>query len=88
MITKEEKAGIIEQFGDTKTDSGKAEAQIAIFTKRIKDLTKHVEQFPKDNHSRRGLILLVSKRRKLLKYLQNNAITRYRKVLADLQLRK
>lgn len=88
MITKEQTTEIISKFGGTDKDSGKAEVQIAIFTQRIKHLTKHVEQFPKDNHSRRGLIMLVSKRRKLLTYLQNNNIERYRKIIADLSLRK
>lgn len=88
MITKENAAELVEKFGENAQDSGKAEVQIAIFTQRIKHLTKHMEQFPKDNHSRRGLIQLVSKRRKLLTYLQKNKIERYRQVIADLSLRK
>jgi len=88
MITKEKTVELIDKFGENGNDSGKAEVQIAIFTQRIQHLTKHMEQFPKDNHSRRGLIMLVSKRRKLLSYLQKNNIERYRKVLADLSLRK
>lgn len=88
MITKEKTAELVEKFGGTDKDSGKSEVQIAIFTQRIKHLTGHLEQFPKDNHSRRGLIMLVSKRRKLLTYLQKNQIERYRTIIADLGLRK
>ncbi len=88
MITKETKATIVTEFGDNGTDTGKSEVQIAIFTKRIQELTGHLESHKKDNATRRGLIQLVSKRRRLLNYLQKNDINRYRQVIAALKLRK
>lgn len=88
MITNEQRAEVIKKFGETPKDSGKAEVQIALLTNRINDLTKHLESFKKDNSSRRGLIKLVAKRRKLLDYLIKKDITRYRKIIADLSLRK
>lgn len=88
MITKEHKAEIVTKFGSTSADSGKPEVQVALLTARINDLTGHLENHKKDNHSRRGLIKLVSKRRKLLDYLSKKDINRYRTVLADLNLRK
>lgn len=88
MISKDLKAGIVKKFGSTAKDSGKPETQIAIMTARINDLTGHLENYKKDNSSRRGLIKLVSKRRKLLNYLAKNDITRYRTILSDLSLRK
>ncbi len=88
MIPNEQKAEIVQRFGSTPKDSGRAETQIAIMTARINDLTGHLENFKKDNSSRRGLIKLVSKRRKLLNYLAKNDITRYRTILSDLSLRK
>ncbi len=88
MITKEEKAGIIEKFGGETKNSGKAEVQIALLTARINDITQHLLSHKKDNHSRRGLIKLVSKRRKLLDYLIKTDIERYRAILKALKLRK
>lgn len=88
MINKEQKAEIVEKFGATANDSGKSEVQVAILTARINDLTQHLITHKKDNHSRRGLISLVSKRRTLLSYLSANDITRYRAVIAALSLRK
>ncbi len=88
MITKEIKAEIVEKYGDNNKDTGKSEVQIAIFTNRIQDLTHHLESHKKDNATRRGLILLVSKRRRLLNYLQRTDINRYRQVIAALKLRK
>ena len=88
MITNEKKAELISKFGDNASDSGKAESQIAIFTERINLLTQHLEQHKKDNHSRRGLIQLVAKRRKLLDYLAHNNIERYRQTLSALSIRK
>ncbi len=88
MITKEQTAEIIAKYGDHPKDSGKAEVQIAILTKRIAHLTKHLETRKKDHHTRRGLIMLVGKRRKLLNYLIKTDIMRYRKIIADLSLRK
>lgn len=88
MITKEKTAELIAKFGDNPKDSGKAEVQIAILTTRIANLTKHLETRKKDNHTRRGLIMLVSKRRKLLNYLVKTDIERYRNIIAALELRK
>ena len=88
MILKEQKAEIIEKHGASAKDTGKPEVQIALLTARINDLTGHLEGHKKDNSSRRGLIKLVSKRRKLLSFLAKKDITRYRQVLAALSLRK
>jgi small subunit ribosomal protein S15 len=70
------------------TDTGSAESQIALFTHRINALTAHLNTNKKDHSTRRGLLMLVGKRKKLLSYLQRNDITRYRAILADLNLRK
>lgn len=88
MILQEQKAEIIEKYGANKQDSGKSEVQIAILTARINDLTGHLIKNKKDHHTRRGLIKMVSKRRRLLNYLAKNDISRYRQVLSDLSLRK
>lgn len=88
MLNSEVKSELVSKFGSNANDTGKSEVQIAIFTERIKELTDHVNKHKKDNHTRRGLISLVAKRRKLLDYLANNDITRYRKVIAELGLRK
>lgn len=87
-LTKEHKAEIIKQFGDAVTNTGKAEVQVALFSRRITELTGHLQQHPKDKHSRRGLMMLVGKRKSVLNYLKNVDIERYRKVIADLDLRK
>ncbi len=88
MIDNQKKQHLVERYGNNINDSGKAEVQIAIFTERIKDLTGHLLTHKKDNHSRRGLIKMVSKRRKLLDYLTKKDINRYRKIIVDLSLRK
>jgi small subunit ribosomal protein S15 len=88
MILSDRKQELVQKFGDNPKDSGRPEVQIAIFTDRINDLTRHVDTHKKDHHTRRGLINLVSKRRRLLNYLMKKDINRYRKVLADLSLRK
>ncbi len=87
-ITKEEKNKVFEQYGSNKADTGSAESQIALFTTRITNLTEHLKTNKKDYSSRRGLLQLVGKRRKLLKYLQNTDIERYRTILTKLDLRK
>ncbi len=87
-VTKEDKAEIVSKFGKNGKDSGTPEVQIAILTARINDLAPHFEQFKKDHHSRVGLLKMVGKRRRLLDYLQRKDIERYRKVIADLQIRK
>ncbi|MDQ1265314.1 MAG: small subunit ribosomal protein [Bacteroidota bacterium] len=88
MVSKEQKANVIKKFGVDDKDTGKSEVQIALLTSRIIDLSSHLDTHKKDNHSRRGLISLVSKRRKLLDYLAKKDISRYRAILASLSLRK
>lgn len=88
MLDSQVKSELVNKFGANSKDTGKTEVQIAIFTERIKELTDHVNKNKKDNHTRRGLINLVSKRRKLLDYLANNDIQRYRSIIANLGLRK
>jgi small subunit ribosomal protein S15 len=87
-VTKEDKLEIVKKFGENEKDTGKPEVQIAILTARINHLTKHFSEHKKDHASRRGLMKMVGKRRKLLKYLAKNDIERYRAVLKELNLRK
>lgn len=87
-LTKEQKAEIIKKYGKTAQDTGTPEVQIALLTARINDLTPHFDKFKKDHHSRVGLLRMVGKRRRLLDYLQEKDIERYRKLIADLQIRK
>lgn len=87
-MTQEEKLEIIKKFGKDEKDSGKAEVQIALITKRINDLTGHFDAHKKDHHSRRGLMMLVGKRRKLLDYLIKKDISRYRTIIKELNIRK
>jgi len=87
-LTKENKADIIKKFGDSETDTGKTEVQIAILTERIKYLTEHLKTHKKDHHSRRGLLKLVGQRRRLLRYLTKTDIMRYRKVISELGIRR
>ena len=88
MITKERKAELIEQFGKTGSDTGTPEVQIAIFSNRISELTEHLKTHPKDHSTRRGLLKLVGKRRRLLNYLMASDISRYRSIIAELGIRK
>ena len=87
-ITKEQKAEIVTKFGKSGADTGTPEVQIALLTARINDLTPHFEKFKKDHHSRVGLLKMVGKRRRLLDYLQEKNVERYRKIIAELQIRK
>ena len=87
-LTKEMKAEVINKYGKNPTDTGTPEVQIAILTSRINDLAPHFEKAPKDHHSRVGLLRMVGKRRRLLDYLQEKNIERYRKIISDLQIRK
>lgn len=87
-MTREEKFSIIKEFGANEKDSGKAEVQIALITKRINDLTNHFDAHKKDHHSRRGLMMLVGKRRRLLDYLMKKDIGRYRDIIKKLNIRK
>ena len=88
MILKETKNEVIAANRLHETDTGSPEVQIAILTARINELNEHLKVHKKDNHSRRGLLKMVGKRRKLLVYLQNNDIERYRAIVANLGLRK
>jgi small subunit ribosomal protein S15 len=87
-LLKDEKQEIIEKFKLHDTDTGSAAIQIAIMTKRINTLNEHLKKNKKDNHSRRGLVMLVGKRKRLLEYLKNKDLEAYRKLIKDLGLRK
>jgi small subunit ribosomal protein S15 len=87
-LVRETKDRIVAEYGVKPGDTGSPEVQIALLTERIKDLTGHLKQFPKDNHSRRGLLKLVGQRRRLLAYLVKKDATRYRAVIARLGLRR
>lgn len=87
-LTKERKQEIIQKYGKTEKDSGIPEVQIALLTERINELTGHLATNKFDHHSRRGLMLMVGKRRRLLDYLIDNNIERYRKIINELNIRK
>ncbi|RMH71770.1 MAG: 30S ribosomal protein S15 [Gemmatimonadetes bacterium] len=87
-ITKERKLELRQKYGKHENDSGSPEVQIAILTERIRELTEHMKTHKKDYHSRRGLIMLVGKRRRLLDYLKRKDILRYREILGELGLRR
>lgn len=82
------KKELFKTYGGAETNTGSAEAQIAMFTKRIEFMTEHLQQFKKDYSTQRSLIMLVGKRRSLLDYLQKNDIERYRKIISSLNIRK
>ena len=88
MISKEQKAAIVAEFGKTPDDTGSTEVQVALLTARIKELTEHLKNNKQDNHSRRGLYMMVGQRRGLLDYLKKTDIERYRSLIARLNLRK
>jgi len=88
MVSTQEKQEIIRKYGANEKDTGSPEVQIALFTKRIKEITEHLRTHPKDHASRRGLILLVGKRRRLLNYLMKKDIERYRRIIKELGIRK
>jgi small subunit ribosomal protein S15 len=87
-MTKEAKAAVVKKFGKNETDSGTAEVQIALLSERIEQLTEHLKIHKKDNHTRFGLLKLVSQRKTLLGFLQHKNIARYRAVVSDLGIRK
>ncbi len=87
-ITPEEKKEIYAKYGKSGNDTGNVEAQIAVFTKRISALTEHLKSNRKDYNTQRSLIIMVGKRRKLLNYLKQIDIERYRAIIKDLGLRK
>ena len=87
-LTKEAKSQIIGEYRRGDTDTGSAEVQIAVLSTRISDLTEHLKKHTKDHHSRRGLLMLVGRRRRLLEYLKREDIARYRELIARLGLRR
>ena len=88
MMTKEKKTEIIENNRRDEKDTGSPEVQIALLTERINELTEHLKVHKKDNHSRRGLLKMVGKRRNLLNYLSKKDLNRYREIVEKLGLRK
>ncbi|MDO9473601.1 MAG: 30S ribosomal protein S15 [Caulobacter sp.] len=87
-ITLERKAALITEHGRTPNDTGSAEVQVAILTERIANLTEHFKSHKKDNHSRRGLLLMVSQRRSLLDHLKKSDVARYQAIIEKLGLRR
>jgi len=87
-LTKERKQELVEKFGENADDTGKAEVQVALLTDRINALTEHLRAHRKDHHSRRGLLMLVGRRRRFLNYLQRTDLERYRAVIRELGLRR
>lgn len=88
MVTKEQKQELVVRFGGNEANTGAAEVQIALLTARINDLQGHFKANPKDHASNRGLLKMVGQRRRLLKYVKNTDIEKYRKLIAELGLRK
>lgn len=87
-LTKEKKAELVKKFGKDANDTGSIEVQVAILTEEINTLTEHLKEHIHDHHSRRGLLKKVGQRRSLLNYLIKNDVTRYRKLIKELNLRK
>ena len=88
MLKTSKKSKIIKEHKVHDKDTGSSDVQVAILTKQIKELTKHLKKHPKDNHSRLGLLKMIAKRRKLLDYLLNNDEKRYKRVIKKLGLKK
>ena len=87
MITKERKAELVKQYGKDEHDTGSAAVQVAILTDRIRELTEHMKTHKKDFHTRRGLLMLVGKRRRLLSYIKKGDIEAYRSLIKSLGIR-
>jgi len=87
-VTKERIEILTKEFGKNENNSGATETQIAIFTERIRNITTHLKQNKKDHSGRRGLVILVSKRRRLLDYLRKNNVDGYKNILEKLKIRK
>jgi small subunit ribosomal protein S15 len=87
-LTVEAKRDIVDKYGRDGADTGSTEVQVALLTARINDLTEHLREHRKDHHSRRGLLMLVGKRRRLLGYLQRTDLDRYRALIRELGLRR
>ncbi|MBI39705.1 MAG: 30S ribosomal protein S15 [Leptospiraceae bacterium] len=88
MITAERKREILKQYGKGDKDTGSSEIQIALLTERIRELTEHFKTHKTDHHSRRGLLKLVGRRRKLLDYLKKKNVESYKKLIGELGIRK
>ena len=88
MIAKEKKTAIMKEYARCEGDTGSPEVQIAVLSARIQELTEHLKEHPKDNHSRRGMFKMVGQRRGLLNYLKDKDIERYRALIEKLGLRK
>ena len=88
MISKEKKTAIMKEYARSEGDTGSPEVQIAVLSARIQELTEHLKEHPKDNHSRRGMFKMVGQRRGLLNYLKDKDIERYRALIEKLGLRK
>ena len=86
-LTKDEAQEVIKKFGKSEKDTGSTEVQVALLTRRIQDLQKHFKNHKKDNHSRTGLLQIVSDRKKLLSYLKKKNLSSYQKLVEDLKIR-
>ena len=87
-LTVDRKRQIVERFGKDERDTGSTEVQVALLTARINELTEHLREHKKDHHSRRGLLMLVGQRRRLLNYLRGSDLDRYRTLIGELGLRR
>lgn len=87
-ITKDEKLELVKNYGANDRDTGRSEVQVALLTKRIANLTEHLKEHKHDHHTRRGLVMMVGKRRRLLNYLEKTQLNRYRDVIKALNLRR
>lgn len=87
-ITKERKAELVKEYGANENDTGNTRVQVAILTERIRNLTEHLKANKKDHHTRRGLLMLVGKRKGLLDYVKNSNIEAYRELIKELGIRK
>jgi small subunit ribosomal protein S15 len=87
-LTVEEKREVVQKFGKNETDTGSPEVQIALLSRRINQLTEHLREHKHDHHSRRGLLMLVGQRRRLLNYLMGKDLDRYRSLIQELGLRR
>jgi small subunit ribosomal protein S15 len=87
-LTTDQKQPIISDYRIHERDNGSAEVQVALLTKRVNDLTEHLKKFAKDHHSRRGLLMMVGKRRRLLEYIKQRDVAKYRELIERLGLRR
>ena len=87
-LTQDAKRDIVTKFGKTDSDTGSTEVQVALLTARINQLTEHLREHRKDHHSRRGLLMLVGQRRRLLRYMQKKDLDGYRNLIRELGLRR